>query len=108
MSHRSALIQSGPLSWIRFGTEDANWHNSATYLEQLAEAGFTGATAESIRDRTWEPWRQNMVTKFASPGYQEKVGKSAFKGISRNWGDQPRMKKELELLDYVISVAHKP
>jgi erythromycin 3''-O-methyltransferase len=101
-------FQAGPLSFIRFSVDEENWHDAATYASQLGEAGFRDVTVESIRDRVWEPWRRYMVARIASPELVDTIGAEAHEGMAGLWNCQDVMPGELELLDYVIAVAHKP
>lgn len=100
-------LDSGPLGFIKLSLDPANWHDSGTYAAELAAAGFADIEVESIRDRVWEPWRRYMVSKIEDRKFRRQIGRSAHAGMATHWGDQELMKKELELLDYVIAVAHK-
>lgn len=101
-------IKSGPLSFIKMSIPDENWHDRTVYEKQLADAGFVNTDVQSIQDRTWEGWRQYMVNRLNDPELQRTLKPSVYRGMAKHWGNQELLKQEIQLLDYVIAVGHKP
>lgn len=101
-------INSGPLSFVKFSLPEENWHDRARYAEELTAAGFANVDVSSIRDRAWEGWRQFQASRPSDPAFRAEAEASAVKGMANNWRNEELIKKEMELLDYVIAVAHKP
>jgi ubiquinone/menaquinone biosynthesis C-methylase UbiE len=93
----------------RFSIPDENWYDRDRYAEELAEAGFADVDVTSIRERTWEPWFRYWCRLTEDPEAAERaVGSEAAKGFVNQWKDSAQIKRELELLDYVLAVAVKP
>ena len=105
---QQASITSQPLVWVAITVGDGNWHTKEVYAEKLAAAGFVDVRIESIREQTFEPWRQHIVRKLTEPAFRQRIGRVYHRILTRRWSDQPLLKKELELLDYVLVVARKP
>lgn len=101
-------IKAQPLVWIAVSMEDENWYTTKVYADKLAEAGFVDVSVQSIRENTFEPWRQHIVHKLGEPAFRERLGPIYHKILTRRWSDQPLLKKDLDLLDYVLVVARKP
>lgn len=101
-------ITSQPLVWVAISVGDENWHTKEVYADKLAAAGFADVRMESIRERTFEPWRQHIVSKLREPAFQQRIGPIYYRILTHRWQDQPLLEKELELLDYVLVVARKP
>lgn len=101
-------IKAPPLVWVVMSIDDANWHTTDVYAQKLAATGFTDVTAQSIGDRTFEPWRKYIVRKLDDPAFQQRVGPIYHRVLTRRWADQELLKQELGLLDYVVLVARKP
>jgi cyclopropane fatty-acyl-phospholipid synthase-like methyltransferase len=101
-------FKSGPLSFLKFSLPEENWHDAGAYAKELTGAGFADVTVESIREKVYEPWRRYMAGRVDDEEYRRALGRVLHKGVVRHWGGQDVMRRELELLDYVIAVARKP
>jgi erythromycin 3''-O-methyltransferase len=101
-------IKSPPLVWIAVSMEDENWYTTEVYADKLAQAGFVDVSVRSIREHTFEPWRQHMLRRLGEPAFREKMGPVYHRVLTRRWSNQPQLKQELGLLDYVIVTARKP
>src|SRR5262249_45221172 len=87
---RSAAIErksitAPPLVWISVSMEDVNWYPEEDYVRKLVATGFTDVTTESIRDRTFEPWRQNIVGKLNDPAFKDRVGPIYHRVLTSRW-----------------------
>ncbi|NUR61471.1 MAG: methyltransferase domain-containing protein [Catenulispora sp.] len=101
-------IQSPPLVWVAVSFDDENWYPQDAYLDKLAAAGFTDLTTQSISEETFEPWRRHILAKIASPSFRHRVGPVYQRVLTKRWSDQEQLKKDFELLDYVVVTARKP
>jgi ubiquinone/menaquinone biosynthesis C-methylase UbiE len=101
-------IKSPPLVWIAVSMEDENWYTAGPYADKLAEAGFVDVSVQSIRENTFEPWRQHILRKLGEPAFRERMGPLYHKVLTRKWSNQPQLQKDLDLLDYILVTARKP
>jgi erythromycin 3''-O-methyltransferase len=105
---RISDIRSRALSWIRDSVPEENWYSAATYGEKLRTAGFIDVNVESIRDRVFEPFRQDFLRRLRDPGLRRRMDPIYTWFFDRRWSDQETLKREMKELDYVIVVARKP
>jgi erythromycin 3''-O-methyltransferase len=101
-------FRSTRFSLYRFSVPDENWYDRATYAERLAEAGYVDHTVTSIRERTWEPWFRHWTDIAADPAAHSDLAPEVLETAAREWRNTEQIKRELDLLDYVIAVAAKP
>jgi erythromycin 3''-O-methyltransferase len=101
-------MRSLPLTWVAISVDEANWYSRDTYANELTELGFTQVRVRSIRDKVFEPWRRHIVAKLDDPAFQRRVGRMYHRMLKRMWSDQSLLKREMEMLDYVMVVATKP
>jgi erythromycin 3''-O-methyltransferase len=101
-------MRSLPLTWVEMSVDDANWYSRDVYADELARLGFTDVRVRSIRDNVFEPWRGHILKKLDDPAFQDRVGRMYYQMLRRAWNDQPLLKQEMQLLDYVLVVASKP
>lgn len=102
------VFRSPRFSFYRVGVPDANWYDRAGYGARLAEVGFVAASVTSIREHTWEPWFRHWSRLAHDADARRHLAPEVARTVERDWGDTELIKRELDLLDFVVAVAEKP
>ncbi|OLF17177.1 class I SAM-dependent methyltransferase [Actinophytocola xanthii] len=95
-------------SLYRFSVPDENWYDRAGYARRLGAAGFAQASVTSVREHTWEPWFRYWSGIARHPSAHPELPPEVLETVAREWRDTEQIKRELDLLDYVVAVAVKP
>lgn len=102
------LFRTPRFSLYRFSIPDANWYDRYTYADELAGAGFVDGRVTSIREHTWEPWFRHWSRLAKDPDARRGLTPDVAAQVATMWRDCERIKRELDLLDYVLAVTEKP
>jgi erythromycin 3''-O-methyltransferase len=102
------LFRTARFSLYRFSIPDANWYDRYTYADELAGAGFAGGHISSIREHTWEPWFRHWSRLAKEQHTRRDLAPELATEVATMWHDCDRIKRELDLLDYVLAVTAKP
>ncbi|MEV8477545.1 methyltransferase domain-containing protein [Streptomyces sp. NPDC051173] len=103
-----STFRTNRLSLYRYSVPDANWYDRRTYARQLIEAGFTDPDVTSVRDRTWEGWYRYWAGLVSDPEALKELHPEAAREFVKEWSERERIRQEIDLLDSVAVVAHKP
>lgn len=102
------VFRSPRFSLYRVGVPDANWYDRAGYAARLAEVGFVDPAVTSVREHTWEPWFRHWSRLAHDADARRHVAPEVARTVEREWSDTELIKRELDLLDYVVAVAETP
>jgi erythromycin 3''-O-methyltransferase len=95
-------------SLYRVTVPDRNWYDRDEYATQLAATGFVDERVTSIRERSWEPWYRHWSRVATEPDARRDLPAEAAGTLAKDWRDHARIRREVDLLDYVCAVAVKP
>ncbi len=102
------LFRTPRFSLYRFGIPDANWYDRDTYAGELARTGFVDGQVTSIREHSWEPWFRHWSRLATEPAALATWPPRSPRRSVKEWRDREQIRRELDLLDYVLGVAVKP
>jgi erythromycin 3''-O-methyltransferase len=102
------LFRTPRFSLYRFGIPDANWYDRDTYSGELARTGFVDGRVASIREHSWEPWFRHWSRLATEPAALDELAPEVAATVAKEWRDRAQIRRELDLLDYVLGVAVKP